>query len=113
LIAIRTVNEVPWIVLDRPEKRNALDETGWLGIREALATLSDHDDGLVVITGTPPVFCAGDDITEAARLDPVQLREYAIDVVCATLRAIVEHPGPVIAAVNGDAIGGGGDRRRL
>lgn len=88
------------ITLNRPEARNALDGPTMVGIGTAL-TDAEHDDTVrvVVITGAgDKVFCAGADLrSKAPRPDGPGLE--VIQTRC--------YPKPVIAALNGSAIGGG------
>ena len=94
---------VATITLNRPRRRNAMGD----GMREELADayrFCDEDDGIraVVLTGTPPAFCAGADVSEGEQTfaDPEPgFSAAGIDVPAWTLAK------PVIAAVNGHAIG--------
>jgi enoyl-CoA hydratase/carnithine racemase len=94
---------VATITLNRPERRNAVGD----GMREELADAyrsCDRDDGVraVVLTGTPPAFCAGADLAagEDTFAEPGSgFSAAGVDVPAWTLSK------PVIAAVNGHAIG--------
>ncbi|OBI82398.1 crotonase [Mycobacterium sp. E740] len=94
---------VATVTLHRPRQRNAIGD----GMREELAdayrTL-DHDDRVrdVVLTGSPPAFCAGADLASGEETFAAPGKDFSaagIDVPAWTLRK------PVIAAVNGHAIG--------
>ncbi len=91
-------------VIDRPERRNALDPEH---CRDLAAALRRDDPRAVVITGEGTVFCAGADLgRRAADVDEGRedsFRAAFRDVVA----AIVDHPAPVLAAMNGPAIGAG------
>jgi enoyl-CoA hydratase/carnithine racemase len=94
---------VATITLNRPAQRNAVGD----GMREELADAYEHcdrDDNVrvVVLTGTPPAFCAGADMAAGDRTfaEPGPgFSAAGIDVPAWTLSK------PVIAAVNGHAIG--------
>jgi len=95
---------VATVTLHRPEVRNAFGA----GMGEALADAyrrCDEDDTIraVVLTGTPPAFCAGADMTAAgdtfAAPDPATFSAAAVPIAAWQVRK------PVIAAVNGHAIG--------
>ena len=100
--------DTPWVVIDRAAKLNALDLDGWQGITEALTRAGEEAPGPVVLTGTGRAFCAGDDIaTFQEHTTRERARHFFIDGLFGTMEAIATHPYPVIAAVNGLAIGGG------
>lgn len=94
---------VATITLNRPERRNAVGD----GMRDELADAyrtCDRDDSVrvVVLTGSPPAFCAGADLAagEDTFASPGSgFSAAGIDVPAFTLSK------PVIAAVNGHAIG--------
>ncbi|MBB4285182.1 enoyl-CoA hydratase-related protein [Roseospira goensis] len=91
--------------LNRPEARNALS----MPVREALARhLTDlaGDDGVraVVLTGGPDVFAAGADIKAMATAGPAEMMRRGVERLWAPIK---DFPKPLIAAVNGWALGGG------
>ena len=102
---------VALITLDRPEARNALSNQLLAAVADALSTLAD-DDGVrcVVITGGPKVFAAGADLKETAGLDPVGAMG---SPRLAHWDTIKRFPKPLIAAVNGYALGGGNELAML
>jgi enoyl-CoA hydratase len=98
-------NAVAVVRIDRPEVKNALNSA----VREQLAEIfralaADNRVRSIVLTGDEQCFVAGADIREFAQTSPVQMylrhTEYLWD-------AIARCPKPVIAAVNGFALGGG------
>jgi enoyl-CoA hydratase/carnithine racemase len=97
---------VATVVLDRPEKRNALS----IGMRRDLAASLNHvgrrdDVRATVVTGRGSAFCAGMDTTQFGG-DQAD-RDELLASTDAFLDALLEHPHPLIAAVNGPAVGGG------
>ena len=93
------------LTISNPAKRNALDRP----ILDALAeTLPALDARCVLLTGAGSVFSAGYDIADLA---PDRLAEEAAELVAnpfqAALEALDAVPVPVVAALNGHAIGGG------
>lgn len=93
---------VGWIRLNRPEKRNAIDQATRRGLAEAFALLeSDPKTGVIVLTGTGPMFCAGVDLTEQAP------ERGLLDLGEPVSAPIERCPLPVVAACNGPAVGGG------
>ena len=100
---------VAWLTLDAPARLNALDLDGWDGITAGLRRAADETRAPVVLTGTARAFCAGDDITTFAglRADRDRAEAFFLEGLYRTIEAVVEHPTPVVAAVNGLAYGGG------
>jgi len=101
---------VATIVLNRPEKLNALDLPEWIRLDEIMGEL-DADDGLrcVVIRGADErAFSAGADIArfENTRSTPAQVREYGASLGV-TIRSITGCRHPVVAAISGICVGGG------
>lgn len=102
-LRLETRDRVALVTLDDPERRNALSLAM---VEEILTTLEriegDPGIGAVVVTGAPPAFCAGADLSELG------------DAVREGLRRIYEgflgfarSPLPTVAAVNGPAVGAG------
>ena len=95
---------VGWITLNRPERRNAINEELRHALGSALAELeADGETRVVVLTGAGPAFCAGVDLTEGTP---------ATTSTEAAGRPPVAAPfwdfrKPIIAALNGTAVGGG------
>jgi methylglutaconyl-CoA hydratase len=94
--------------LARPDRLNALT-TAMLQELEALAhqVRASHDIRAVVITGQGSrAFCAGADLKERRTMSDAQVREFLVSAERAFL-AIDRLDRPVIAALNGAAVGGG------
>jgi enoyl-CoA hydratase/carnithine racemase len=97
-------DRVATITLDRPESRNAFGGSMRTELEDAYRRC-DTDDEIraVVLTGTPPAFCAGADLSGGGETfgapDPSTFSAAAIDPPAWEIRK------PVIAAVNGHAIG--------
>ncbi len=93
------------ISINRPEVRNALNTA----TRQALAAAFDaiHDDEsvrAVILTGKGDNFAAGADLNEFINADPVEIYKRRSERYW---NAIATTPQPVIAAINGFALGGG------
>jgi len=98
---------IAWVLLDRPQVLNALS-TDLLHQLESTFRELDRDATVrvVVLAGAGPVFCAGADIAEMAEKDPVEGRAFGFVGQAAT-RAIESCHAPVIALIEGFALGGG------
>lgn len=95
--------------INRPKQRNPLSLSVLNALRKVLEAQARHDDiKLVIITGAgDKSFAAGGDLKE---LMTVRSREAAIDMsdqARHALDSIRRFPVPVVAAINGDALGGG------
>jgi enoyl-CoA hydratase len=88
----------------RHGKVNALDLELLLAISEAMHAVDQAR--AVVITGTGPAFSAGVDLQRIVDGGPSYIREF-LPALSESFMAIFDHPGPVVAAVNGHAIAGG------
>ena len=98
------------LTLNRPDKRNALSRELRLEIVSRLDELEkDASLRVAVLTGAPPAFCAGFDRSEFAGGEMAEIFEESM----AYHRRVHTFPKPLIAAVNGPALGGGCDLAAL
>jgi len=106
LIADRDAIRV--ITVHRPEKLNALNAATLDALHAAFNAAAEDDSvRVVVLTGAgPKAFVAGADISEMSALTPVQARDFSLRGQ-RTMRAVETMPKPVIAMINGFALGGG------
>lgn len=109
-LQIDDVGQVRVLRMNRPEKRNALNNALTRGLVEALAA-AEADDSVhvVVLTGNGSAFCAGADITEFRDLTPDQMSrvEERAELTMQLHLSVSRMSKPVIAAINGFAMGGG------
>ena len=106
-IRVERDDGVATVTIDRPEDRNALNETVRTELRAALPDIEDSDVRVIVLTGSAEcnAFVAGADVTELRERDLVEQRAAsARPRVYETVDGLTT---PVIAAVNGHALGGG------
>jgi len=101
MIGIERVGDVTTIEMQRPERRNALNTALVDALREAVQTAAADDVRAIVLTGQGTVFCAGADLS--GDVFAADFPEKAI----ALNKTIDAVPVPVIAALNGAAIGAG------
>ena len=93
------------VTIDRPDALNAVNSAVMEGLLSAVASFdTDEDIGCIVITGTGKAFIAGADIKEMA--DKSFLEMFMADAQSAWER-LASTRTPMIAAVNGFALGGG------
>lgn len=100
-------NRIATITLNVPQKLNALDAQLAAELTEALHE-AKHDSGVkvVVLTGAGKAFCAGGDISVFSSFDLQGSIEFVRDAQ-SLVAAFSKLPKPVIAAVNGFAVGAG------
>ena len=108
ILDLQTNIDVAIIKINRPEVLNALNKEIMTELSQAIDIVST-DDGIkvIVITGTGErSFCAGADIRYVVNVDPIEAERYAT-FVHTLLNKIENLQKPVIAAINGYALGGG------
>ncbi|MGA7273030.1 MAG: enoyl-CoA hydratase/isomerase family protein [Acidimicrobiia bacterium] len=110
-ILLEVEEGVATVTFNRPEVKNSLDVETLQEIHEALGSLEDRSDvGALVITGTGDAFCAGVNLKGYDLNDREAFRSGFREVALwwhQMLHRIVRIPMPVLAAVNGIAVGGG------
>jgi enoyl-CoA hydratase/carnithine racemase len=108
VLHIEDADRVRLVTLDRPDARNALDTEHYVALADALRGAAEHPDlAVVVITGTAGAFCAGQDLAEMGRLaDPTTPAEARTGHGFRDFVTVLESfPKPLVAAVNGVAVG--------
>jgi enoyl-CoA hydratase/3-hydroxyacyl-CoA dehydrogenase len=106
-ILVRLEKPIAWIILNRPDKLNPINEKMIKELSETLDELELNDDiRVVVITGAGRAFSAGADITGFMGVSPVKAAIFSRKFQELTLK-IEYYTKPVIAALNGYTLGGG------
>ena len=103
-VVVRDEGPVRWIGLNRPDKRNAIDQATSDAFAAALDDARKQPCVLIVHSTTPGIFAAGADIDE--------LRDRDADAALLAINAglfekLEAHRWPTIAAIDGAALGGG------
>jgi enoyl-CoA hydratase/carnithine racemase len=109
-VAVERDGAIATVVLDRPEKLNALTRAMWASLGAAIETLS-ADDGVrcVILRGAgEKAFSPGNDIGEFAtgRSNKAQARDYGA-TMHATAHALSHCRHPLVAQIHGICVGGG------
>jgi 1,4-dihydroxy-2-naphthoyl-CoA synthase len=101
------VGSVGWCTVDRPQSRNALTSSMYLGVRRAVDLVND-DPALaaLVVTGVDDVFIPGGEMT-GRHDDGNEELTSIIRMDILPFRSITTSRAPVVAAVNGICQGGG------
>ncbi len=107
----RSEDGVAVLTFNRPTARNALNLDAMQAFADAVTTLADDADlRAVIITGAgDTAFCSGGDLTELSQHDDADFARWFITLMGDTLLRLERLPVPVIAAINGYALGGGSE----
>lgn len=106
-ITVRHDEVIAIVSLARPETRNVLSRDLVTGLLSVFASLKDDERVKgIVVTGEGKHFCAGADISEMARMTSAEAASFA-ELGQKVMFAVEKVGKPVIAAVNGLALGGG------
>ncbi|MCI4365332.1 MAG: enoyl-CoA hydratase-related protein [Thermoplasmata archaeon] len=106
-VRVERKGPVAWVLLDRPEVLNSLNSELLVQVERAFTDLS-HEPGLraVVLAGSSPVFAAGADIAEMEKKTLAEGIEFGF-IGQRVAECVERFPTPVIALVEGYALGGG------
>ena len=95
------------VTMNKPKRRNALGTESMAGLLAAMKSLASNPDcSAIVLAGAPPAFCAGSDLKELGGLSIADMCAHEAETA-RVARQIGLLPIPVIAAVEGYALGGG------
>lgn len=109
-ILYRAENNICWVTLNRPEKRNALNEGLVMELKTAIASAAeDPAVKVIVVRGAGKDFCAGADLSQIQKMAQANILDNLEDAegfaeLLLRMRRIRK---PVIAAVHGRALAGG------
>jgi len=107
LVDCEVADFVATICINRPEQLNALNRATLEALDDAIGGLDQANVRAVIVTGTgEKAFVAGADVAEMAGLTRPEAAEFS-RLGNAVFRRLETLPQPVIAAVNGYALGGG------
>jgi enoyl-CoA hydratase/carnithine racemase len=96
------------LTMNRPEKRNALNQALTQGLLDALrAADADESVGALVLTGAGQGFCAGADLGEFKELGAGLAAEDRAELTMQLHLAFTRIRKPIVGAINGHAMGGG------
>lgn len=106
VVSVERLGAVACVTLNRPEARNAINQELSLALGRAMAGLdADPEVRAIVLRGSGPAFCAGQDLKALDAGEPIGLPEHPEWGYAGFVRHRVDTP--VVAAVHGFAFGGG------
>jgi enoyl-CoA hydratase/carnithine racemase len=101
-IVVTEEDSIRMVRMNRPDKKNALTQTMYAEMTRALREAEANDAiRCVVLAGGPGAFCAGSDIADFQKRAEGGLKPITVDF----LHALARNPKPLLAAVDGLAIG--------
>lgn len=109
-IAFQVEQGIARLTLNRPERRNALDQELLTELRDAIrAAAADKSVRVVVLAGAGKDFCSGMDLRTFGEDSSGDLAKFQTEArnMAGLLLDMRRHPRPIIAAVQGRALGGG------
>lgn len=108
LVRVDRHDTVAVVVLDDPPRRNAMT-AAMVGELVAAFDALERDEGVgaAVVTGAPPAFCSGADLSDLGALAADDADRRRITSVYDGFLRVLRSPLPTVAAVNGPAVGAG------
>jgi len=108
------------VTFDRPDRKNSFNEQMWTALEQIVSDLKDKTPRAIIITGAGhSTFCSGFDVNPdnpqvSGLIDAVQTHdrspvESLIKRIRSAVDSLVNLPVPIIAAINGNAFGGGAE----
>lgn len=110
MLEVRLAAHVATVTLNRPDVRNAFNETTIAELTDAFGQLDVRDDvRAIVLAANGPAFCAGADLNWMKKMATFSDEENRVDArrLADMLSAIYHVSKPVVARVSGDAFAGG------
>ncbi len=109
-IIYKVSTPVAYIIINRPEKRNAITYDMWRALYNAYSkSCTDDNIKLVVLRGQGGSLSAGDDIKEMLDLNDIKEARKFFQILREVFRIVLECPKITVAIVDGPAVGGGAE----
>ncbi|XP_059182928.1 enoyl-CoA delta isomerase 2, mitochondrial isoform X2 [Centropristis striata] len=107
-LLVTTEDNITTITLNRPAKKNAITTEMYSEILAALEQAAKDDSALTVFTGAGDFYCSGNDLSNFTRIPEGRLEDAAKhggDMLRQYVKAYIDFPKPLVAVVNGPAVG--------
>lgn len=101
--------QVRWLIIDRPERKNAIPFDGWADLRDCFKDFERSDSRVLILIGAGADFCSGADLDQTKSPGQVSVaeRHARMKTVSEAATALHRVTKPTIAAVDGVAVGAG------
>lgn len=109
-IRVEISDDIGELILNKPERRNALSSDMWAAIPDFVAELENDASVKTVILhgGSAGAFAAGADISEFETIYATsESARHSADLISAAVTSLAQCRKPVIAAIEGSCVGGG------
>ncbi len=108
-LRIEDQGHIRWVIIDRPERKNAIPFDGWPELSAAFVDFERSSARVLILGGAGGDFCAGADLDQARAADMVSVadRHARMKLVHDAAIALHRSTKPTIAAVEGVAVGAG------
>nr|XP_042716511.1 enoyl-CoA delta isomerase 2 isoform X3 [Chrysemys picta bellii] len=107
-LQVTTTDNITKIMLNRPEKKNAITTQMYREIIQALEEAAKDDSVITVITGNGDYYCSGNDLNNFTNIPAGGIEKMAKDGAVLLenfVKHFIDFPKPLIAVVNGPAVG--------
>jgi len=107
-LLVTTEDNITTIKLNRPAKKNAITTEMYREIIRALDQAAKDDSVVTVFTGAGDFYCSGNDLTNFTKIPEGGMQQMAKDggeLLREYVKAYIDFPKPLIAVVNGPAVG--------
>ncbi|XP_062848116.1 enoyl-CoA delta isomerase 2, mitochondrial [Trichomycterus rosablanca] len=107
-LLVTTEDNITTIRLNRPEKKNAITVEMYNELMEALALAGKDNSVITVLTGSGDFYCSGNDLNNFTKIPEGGIEKMAKDageLLRKYVKAYIDFPKPLIAVVNGPAVG--------
>ncbi|XP_035981116.1 enoyl-CoA delta isomerase 2, mitochondrial [Fundulus heteroclitus] len=107
-LLVTTEDDITTIKLNRPAKKNAITPEMYEEIIAALEQATNDDSKFAVFTGAGDFYCSGNDLSNFTKIPEGGVQEMARqggELLRRYVRAYIDFPKPLVAVVNGPAVG--------
>ncbi|XP_035882406.1 enoyl-CoA delta isomerase 2 isoform X2 [Phyllostomus discolor] len=107
-LVVTSEDGITKIMLNRPTKKNAINTQMYQEIILALKAASKDNSVLTVLTGNGDYYCSGNDLTDFSGITAGEIEEKVknnLDMLRVFVNSFIDFPKPLIAVVNGPAVG--------